>query len=148
MHGASSANAWHTAQRIRFADCDPHGDAHYPRIIALCERVYEEWVERAWGIDFAAMIVGRGIGTPSVELTCRFLGPLRFGDLLDLSIDVVRLGRSSATLRFTGAVAGEPRLALEIVIVTVATALNRAVPLPDEVRAALARHLAPERSDA
>lgn len=134
-------NAFHSRHRLRFADCDPYGVAHYPRLVAIVERTYEEWVEAEWGIDFADMIVRRGIGTPTVEMRCEFPVECRMGDVLDVTVAVLRLGKSSATLQFTGKVGDEVRVRVEMVVVTVSTAVNRSIPMPDEIRAAMERFL-------
>lgn len=42
-----------------------------------------------------------------------------------------------------GSVGGARRLRVELAIVTVSTAVNRSVPIPDDVRAALSRYLVP-----
>jgi len=136
-----NTTAFSIRHRLRFADCDPHGVAHYPRLIAIIERTYEEWVEAAWNIDFAQVVVERGIGTPTVEMRCEFPTECRMGDLLEISVAVLRLGRSSATLEFTGRVGEELRLRVEMVIVTVSTAVNRSIPMPEEIRAAMMRFL-------
>lgn len=138
-----TAEVFRTTRRIRFADCDPAGEVHYPKLVALVERVYEAWAEEGWGLDFAELIVGRGIGTPTVEMKVECEGVCRFGDSLDLEIRVLRLGRSSGLVEVLGSVAGARRLRVELAIVTVSTAVNRSVPMPDDVRAALSRYLVP-----
>ena len=53
-----------------------------------------------------------------------------------------RLGRSSFELGLAGAVAGEPRLRARWTLCTTGFATRRAVPLPEDLRARMARFVA------
>ena len=64
------------------------------------------------------------------------------GETLDFDLWVKRLGRSSCDLALAGAVKGEPRLRAAWTLCTISFATMKAVPLPDDLRAAMQRFVA------
>jgi 4-hydroxybenzoyl-CoA thioesterase len=83
---------------LRFAHCDPAGIAYYPRYFELCDAAIEDWTAVVLGITRREMHVDRGLGLPTVTLTADFAIPSRLGDMLDFTVQVSRVGRSSVDL--------------------------------------------------
>lgn len=122
-------------QRLRFGDCDPAGIAYYPRYLALCDAVIEEWTEQVVGISRLALHFDLHWGLPTVALQADFAAVSRLGDQLDFSLVVSALGRSSIGLGMQVACSGEPRFAVRYTQVLVDMKLMTSVPWPDEWRA-------------
>jgi 4-hydroxybenzoyl-CoA thioesterase len=127
---------------IRFSDCDPAGIVFYPQYFVMLNGLVEDWVSDSdgLGIGYPELVIGRRVGLPSVHLEVDFTAVSRMGDTVELGLDVERVGRTSLTLalRCTGAGA-EPRLAMRQVLVATSLESHRAIELPADLRAAIAR---------
>jgi acyl-CoA thioester hydrolase len=130
-----------TRRRIEFSDTDAGGIAHFARFFVFME-IAEHELLRSLGADPGARedADGRLIGWPRVASSCEFLSPARFGDQLDVHVQVVRVGRTSLTFGFALSRDGTP-VALGRTT-TVCAQLNapggiRPFPIPAELRARL-----------
>lgn len=122
-------------QRLRFSDCDPAGIAYYPRYLALCDGVIEEWTEQVVGVSRLKLHFELNWGLPTVSLEADFTAVSRLGDWLDFALGVTELGRSSIGLAMAVSCDGEPRFRVRYkqVLIDMATMKPRA--WPDEWRA-------------
>jgi 4-hydroxybenzoyl-CoA thioesterase len=125
-------------QRLRFADCDPAGIAYYPRYLALCDGVIEEWTEEVVGVSRLKLHFELGWGLPTVALQADFTAVSRLGDQLDFMLTVPALGRSSIELAMEVACAGERRFGITYTQVLVDMGSVKAVPWPENWRARIA----------
>lgn len=130
-------------QHIRFADCDPAGIVFYPQYFVMFNGLVEDWVEQRLGISYRELVLGRGIGLPTVRLEADFKSVSRLRDPVALSLEVERLGRRSLTLqlRCTGP-ADDVRMSLRQVIVTTSLATHQSIDIPDDMRIAIDRFAA------
>lgn len=128
-----------TGRRIRFSDCDPAGIVFYPQYFVLFNGAMEDWVD-AIGIGFGNLVAKRRIGLPSVRIEADFQAVSRMGDRVNLVLDVERVGEKSITLawRCIAADTGEVRMAMKQVVVTTSLDTHKAVPVPADLRAAIA----------
>jgi 4-hydroxybenzoyl-CoA thioesterase len=94
---------------------------------------------------YASLILGRRIGFPTVHAEADYKAPLRYGDIVSVEVTVERVGTSSCALRFdvrrepAGAAATPVAVVRHVVVASNVDAL-RSTPIPDDVRAVLARH--------
>ena len=125
-----------TKRILRFGDCDISGTAYFPAYLDILNNVNEEFWQ-ALGYAWHETIPNAGWGTPTVHLSCDFSTPSVFGDVLDFELRVLKVGRSSLTVRHYITCQGEARW--DSTQVLVASDLNKhcAIPWPDEVRKAL-----------
>ncbi len=79
----------------------------------------------------------RTIAFPRVHVECDYLGPLGFDDLMHIGVTVERVGRTSFTLAFEVSVEGRSAARGKVVVVCMDGATQRAIPLPEKLRAAL-----------
>ena len=100
---------YRTRRRIEFSDTDAGGIAHFARFFVFME-IAEHELLRALGVDpgAARQDDGRLIGWPRVASACDFLSPVRFGDVIDIHVQVVKVGRTSLTFGFDVSHAGRP----------------------------------------
>jgi 4-hydroxybenzoyl-CoA thioesterase len=126
--------AFTVTRPIRFSHSDPAGIVYYPNYFDMMNGVVEDWFGHELGIDFATMIMGRRHGLPIVHAECDFRRPSRFGERLDLTLLVAKLGRTSLAYRIVGHVGGEARLEGKIVTVMIALDTGEKVPIPDALR--------------
>jgi 4-hydroxybenzoyl-CoA thioesterase len=122
-------------QRLRFSDCDPAGIAYYPRYLALCDGVIEEWTEEVVGISRLKLHFELEWGLPTVFLQADFTAPSRLGDQLDFTLGVAELGRSSIGLVMDVACEGERRFGVTYTQVLIDMKSMKAIPWPDDWRA-------------
>lgn len=136
MHdGRAPARAFRSRHLIRFSHCDPAGIVFYPRFFDLFSSALEDWfqggIDSPFGGDF---MVTRNLRVPSLSITAEFVRPCRMGELLDIDLWVMRLGRSSFELALAGSVAGEPRLRAAWTMCVIDFATFKSTPIPDDLR--------------
>lgn len=127
---------------LRFAHCDPAGIAYYPRYFELCDAAIEDWTAAMLGLTRREMHVDRGLGLPTVTLTADFAVPSRLGDMLDFSVSVTRVGRSSVDLHVDIDCAAERRFTVRYTQVLTDLAEGTSRPWPPELLERLTKECA------
>ena len=89
-----------TTRRVEFADADMGGIVHFARYLVFMETAEHEFL-RSLGSDAFATRDGRTIGWPRVEVSCQYLSPAHYGDVLDIHLRIARKGRTSLTYAIT-----------------------------------------------
>lgn len=130
--------------RIRFSECDPAGIVFYPQYFVLFNDLLEAWVDALLPDGgFAGLIGARRTGLPTVRLEADFQAVSRMGDAVQFSLQVQRLGGKSITLALAcHGDDGSPRMRLLQTLVTTSLLTHAAIPVPDDLRAAIAAGLA------
>lgn len=134
-----------TVRPLRFGDCDPSGIAYYPSYLRIMDSAIEEFFA-SFGAPRKHMIDVTRVGTPTVTLDLQFVKPGFHGSDLNFEIRVVGLGRSSLDLRHTVSADGETLWTARHRLVATSLDTHKSCAWPDEIRAALTRHL--EKTDA
>lgn len=131
--------SYRTRYRIRFGDVDSARIVYYPRYFHLCHVAMEELFREALGVDYATLIGSQHFGFPAIKVTAEFRRPLRYGEEAEIEVEIVSIGESSLTLRFTFRTAGYESPAAVIDVVTVALDLTvfEKRRVPDWVRAGI-----------
>jgi 4-hydroxybenzoyl-CoA thioesterase len=125
---------------IRFQDCDPAGIVYYPNFINRVEAAIEDWMGEVLGESYRHWIVEERRALPRVKVSCKFLKPCRMGELLELALFVVKLGRSSFEVAAEGRVEGELRLETNVVLVNMSLATFKAEPFAPDLRRKLEKY--------
>jgi len=89
----------HTTRRIEFADTDMAGIVHFANFFRFMEAAEQEFL-RARGLSVAMRWEGEAIGFPRVAASCDYVRPVRFEDVLDVTVKVHNVGRKSVTYAF------------------------------------------------
>jgi YbgC/YbaW family acyl-CoA thioester hydrolase len=97
---------FHTTRRVEFADTDMAGIVHFSNFFRFMEAAEVEFL-RSRGLSVALTWEGEKIGFPRVAASCDYLRPVRFEDVLDVAVKLVRLGQKSATYGFEFSLRGE-----------------------------------------
>ncbi len=124
-------------QKVLFQHCDPAGIVFYPRYFEMMNATVEEWFEARLGHSFAHLHGAMQAGVPTAALQVTFSAPSRLGDMLDITLHLRRLGRSSADLEFVAGCGGELRLHMTSTLVFVSLRDGASRPWPDALRARL-----------
>jgi len=118
---------------VRFSDADPHGIAHYPRIVDALHETSDMFMQEI-GFPFWMLTDEYGFGFPLVDIQFEFEAPLYAGDDVQITLTpdpstrAVRFeyeAYADDTLAFSGY---EQRVCAE-------TGGGGAVEIPDEIRA-------------
>ena len=134
------AGAWRITVPVRFSHCDPAGIVYFPRYFDMINGVVEDWFAGALGLAHHTFIRDRRIGLGPAHAEADFMTPGFLADELVFAVLVERLGNSSLALSVHAHRGEEPVLIARLVIVTTSLDEHRAVPIPDDLRAALERY--------
>jgi YbgC/YbaW family acyl-CoA thioester hydrolase len=88
----------HQRRKIEFADTDMGGIVHFARYLVFMETLEHEFLEKL-GTNVLSQRDGKRILWPRVAASLEYKSPARFGDTLDLHLEVMRVGRKSLTYR-------------------------------------------------
>jgi len=85
---------------VEFAETDMAGIAHFSNLFRWMERCEHAFYRSLEGIDDVAVNFETGTGFPRVHAEADYQAPLCFGDEVEVSLEVQKLGKSSITYRF------------------------------------------------
>jgi 4-hydroxybenzoyl-CoA thioesterase len=120
--------------RVRFSHTDPAGYVFFPRFFEEFQAAVEDWFRCELEIDYAGLVLKRGVGFPTAHIECDFVKPCHLGEMLDLTLSLTKVGTSSVTLEFIGSVAGQLRLCAKSVLVFVDLKKEKTVVIPNLMR--------------
>lgn len=121
--------------RVQFGDTDASGRIFYISLLNHFDAAESEFM-RSRGIGYA-QIQDRQTGFPRVRVECDYTSALVFDDLMDIAVSVHRVGGASFTLAFDVTVEGRRAARGKVTIACIDREKQRAVPLPERLRAAL-----------
>jgi 4-hydroxybenzoyl-CoA thioesterase len=124
-------------QLIRFSHCDPAAIVFFPRYFVMFNNHVEDWFDDGLKLGYAHVVTERRIGLPTVSVQCNFQRPSRMGERVSLRLGVERIGRSSIALAVECRHGEELRVRMQQVIVTTSLEDGKAVPIADDIRAAI-----------
>jgi 4-hydroxybenzoyl-CoA thioesterase len=120
---------------VRFGDCDAAGIVFYPRYFDMFNSLVEDWCREELDFSFSEIVTRRGWGLPTVHLEVDFLAPSVFGDVLNATLSVTALGKTSINLNI---VLQGPnsidRVRGKVTLVLIDRNPHRAIALPEEIR--------------
>lgn len=94
------AEVFRTTRRVEFRETDAAGIAHFSSFLCYMEQAEHDLLRT---LDWSVMIPHEDTGYlswPRVHVECDFQGTVQFEDILDIAVDIVRLGARSVTYRF------------------------------------------------
>jgi 4-hydroxybenzoyl-CoA thioesterase len=129
---------------IRFAHCDPAGIVFYPRYFEMVNQTVEDWFAGPLQRSFRELHDHYGVSVPTGRMEADFHRPSRLGEVVRFSLQVERIGRSSADLLIRAVCGEEARATYRLVLVFVHLATLRSKPWADDLRARMETFLIPE----
>jgi YbgC/YbaW family acyl-CoA thioester hydrolase len=134
--------AFRTTRRIEFHDTDMAGIVHFSNFFRFMESAEVELL-RSLGVSVRLPWGSQMIGFPRVSASCDYLRPARFEDVLDVTVSVAKVGRSSVTYAFEFGKAGEviARGKITSVCCRVLDDQFESMPVPEGIRDLLEKHL-------
>jgi YbgC/YbaW family acyl-CoA thioester hydrolase len=135
-------------ERVRWGDVDAARIIFYGAYIRFFE-IAETELLRAAGMDYGVMFDKADVWLPRVHLECDFHNAARLDDLLEVSVYVARIGRSSMRLNFEVRRKGEETLiaTAHFVLAAVKRDSFETVLVPQELRDRLGPYTAKQESE-
>ena len=91
-------NEFRTTRMVEFFETDMAGIMHFSNFFRFMESAEHAFYRsKGFSVDEAKSL---GLGWPRVKAECEYRHPLRFEDVVDISVKVRRLGTRSITLEF------------------------------------------------
>ena len=119
---------------VRFSHCDTAGIVFYPRYVELCNEMVEDWFADGLGFPLHRFQQELRLTVPAVRLDTEFVRVSTHGDVLDFTLMVRELGRSSLSLDVVARCEGQERVRFSLKLVLVSLDTMRAVPIDDAGR--------------
>jgi acyl-CoA thioester hydrolase len=91
--------SFRTTRRVEFRDTDMAGIMHFSAFFTVLESVEHEFL-RSLGLSVVMSDAEGPFGWPRVSASCDFKGAVKFEDVLDIELVIVRLGEKSVTYQF------------------------------------------------
>jgi len=124
---------------VRFRDCDPMGHANNAVYLTYLEQArFSHW-RALWGFGTPQLPPGRP-GVILARVECDYKRPAKYGDTLEIRLTIAELGRTSFHYEYEIVDAeGRTVLTAKTVQVMYDYAAEKPVPIPDDIRALLAK---------
>ena len=90
-----SENVFTVSRDIRFSESDPAGIVFYAEFFRMFNDLFEDWLVKCLGIDFAGQFQNEQRMFPLVHVEVDFKEPRHMGQKMDLSLLLTSVGRSS-----------------------------------------------------
>lgn len=88
-----------TTRRVEFRDTDAAGIVHFSAFFNYMEEAEHEYL-RHLGLSVMLKDERGLVSWPRVAASCDYRGPVKFEDVLDIELRIVRLGEKSITYGF------------------------------------------------
>ena len=143
LAGPPPPNAFEVRDRIRWADSDPMGIVFYGAYVRLIG-VAESEMFRACGLPVKPLRFERGVWIPRKALHLEFHSAAELEEEVIIQAWFARIGASAITMRFEFYRASDRahRASGSLTVVRMDRESMRPCPLPEDVKAALARFAA------
>lgn len=135
-----------TRKQIRFHHCDPAGIVFYPQYFYLLHEAQEDFLAHIGHPEHT--LIAAGLGVPIVDLKTEFLGMCRYGDEIDISLNLTRLGNASIGMHYeihsyprTSDKGSSLKLRADSVVVCSEIPNGKVLGIPDRLREALMPYL-------
>ncbi len=125
--------------KVRFSDTDPAGVMYFPRFLDVFHGVFEDWFDEDLAMPYRWVLEDTRIGFPAVSTDCEYSAPFRFGETMEVTLTLSRLGKRSFTCTYEARGKGEDEVRVSASIVTVVVNLDsfESHPMPAPLRKAL-----------
>ena len=122
---------------VRFSHCDAAGIVYFPHYFDMFNGLIEDWYKYELGHDYAGLIMDGRYAFPFVRIECDFKIPSRMGEVIDLTLLVERIGRSSLGIGIVCHRDGCERLRAHMVTAMISLETRKPVPMPAALREAI-----------
>lgn len=131
------AGAFTRSVPIRFSHCDAAGIVYFPHYFDMFNGLIEDWYKAELGHDYAQLVMEGRYGFPFVRIECDFKVPSMMGEVIDLTLLVERVGRSSLGIVIVCHRDGVERLRAHMVTAMMSLENRKPVSMPPPLRDAI-----------
>ena len=135
-------NTFTVSRDIRFSDSDPAGIVFYAEFFRMFNDLFEDWLVKRLGIDFADQFQNEQRMFPLVHVEVDFKEARRMGQKMDLSLMLTKLDRSSICYDIVGHDDGLEILRGSFVTCIASKKSMRTIKIPAEFRLAMEEYMA------
>lgn len=135
------SDAFTVRRDIRFSESDPAGIVFYAEFFRMFNDLFEDWLVKRLGIDFAGQFQNEQRMFPLVHVEVDFKEARRMGQTMDLTLVLTRLGRSSIAYEIVGHDDGLEILRGSFVTVVASKKTMGTIEIPAEIRAPMENYL-------
>jgi 4-hydroxybenzoyl-CoA thioesterase len=123
---------------VNFGDTDPAGLVYFPNIFHYCHIAMERFFQEVCSVSYSKLTGEQQVGFPTVRIDGEFKMPLRYGDEIEITMTVSKIGTKSLSLSYE-VTNTEGLLCAEVSQVVVAMDLSdhSSIPIPDYIRRTL-----------
>lgn len=125
---------------VRFEEVDAAGLVFFGRFPGYAHEAMEAFFGALDG-GYVGLVRDRRSGVPAVELRVRYASPLRYGDLLDVTVTTTHVGTTSVGFHYRFEVEGRHVATVDHAVVFCDLDAMEKRPLPPDVRALVEAHL-------
>jgi 4-hydroxybenzoyl-CoA thioesterase len=124
---------------VRFGDIDYAKIVYYPRFLHYCHVAMEEMFAGVIGLPYHKAITEEKVGYPTVHVEADYQRPVGFGETIEMSVSVEKIGTSSVHFRYEGRRSSDGAVAFVVRSTAVAVHMDRwkSVPIPEHHRKGL-----------
>ncbi len=134
---APAAGAFTRSVSIRFSHCDAAGIVYFPHYFDMFNGLIEDWYKEELKHDYAELVMAGRYGFPFVHIECDFKIPSRMGEVIDLTLLVESIGRSSLGIAIVCHRDGLERLRARMVTAMISLETRKPAPMPPRLRDAI-----------
>ena len=123
---------------VRYGSIDYARIVYYPQFLHFCHITMEEMFDAVVGVSYPDALQKEKVGYPTVTSEAEFAQPVAYGETLEMSLAVERIGRSSIVFRYEGTRSSDGKLAFRVRNTQVAVDMEAwgSIPIPDHHRTA------------
>ena len=123
---------------VHYGSVDYARIVYYPQVLHFCHVAMEEMFAAVVGVTYAHALGEEKVGYPTVKSEADFIRPIRYGEALDMSVAVERIGTSSIVFLYEGRRVSDGEPAFRVRNVQVATDMDlwASTPIPAHHRTA------------
>lgn len=134
------ANAFTVTREIRFSDSDPAGIVFYAEFFRMFNDLFEDWLVKRLGIDFAHQFQVEQRMFPLVHVEVDFKQARSMGQKMDMSLILTRLGSSSIGYDIVGHDDGLEILHASFVTCMASKNTMETIEIPADIRARMEQY--------
>ena len=128
--------AYKTTRRVEFRDTDMAGVVHFSAFFVFMEEVEHEFLRHLGLSVVMPDEQGTAVTWPRVAARCDYQRSVRFEDVLDVEVQLVRIGEKSVTYEFSFSHEGKAIAAGQMTSVCCRLAADtpmKSIPIPDGI---------------
>ena len=135
-------NAYTVSRSIRFSDSDPAGIVFTAEFFRMFTDLFEDWLVKRLGIDFANQFQAEQRMFPLVHVEADLKQARRMGQTIDLSLILTSLGNSSICYDIVGHDRDLEILRASFVSCVASKKSNKKIKIPDDFRVLMEDYMA------